>query len=168
MSSGSSISSGLSMSAKLRQAFGHFATGVTIITTRGADGKPIGMTVNSFASLSLEPPLVLWSLARASVNFDVFHDATHFAVHVLDTGQSPLARQFATRDLDRFLGVTTTPCASGVPRLSEYHACFECETHARYDGGDHSIIVGRILEIDERPGDPLLFYRGRFAKIATD
>jgi 3-hydroxy-9,10-secoandrosta-1,3,5(10)-triene-9,17-dione monooxygenase reductase component len=156
------------MSARLRQAFGHFATGVTIITTRGPDGRPIGMTVNSFASLSLEPPLALWSLARSSVNFDVFHDATHFAVHVLGTEQSPLARQFATKDIDRFLGVTTIACASGVPRLGEYHACFECETHARYDGGDHSIIVGRILEVDERPGDPLLFYRGRFARIAVD
>ena len=168
MPSGTCTSSALPMSAKLRQAFGHFATGVTIITTLGADGRPIGMTVNSFSSLSLEPPLVLWSLARASVNFDVFHDARHFAVHVLGTDHLPLARRFATKDIDRFLGVATTACASGVPRLSEYHACFECETHARYDGGDHSIIVGRILEIDERPGDPLLFYRGRFAKIASD
>ena len=156
------------MSTKLRNAFGHFATGVTIITTRTASGNPIGMTVNSFASLSLDPPLALWSLARASVNFDVFHAAPHFAVHVLGTEQSPLARQFATKDIDRFRDVTTTLCASGVPRLDEYHACFECETYARYDGGDHSIIIGRILEVDERPGDPLLFYRGRFARIVTD
>jgi flavin reductase (DIM6/NTAB) family NADH-FMN oxidoreductase RutF len=157
-----------SMAEKLLQAFGHFATGVTIVTTRGADGRPVGMTVNSFSSLSLEPPLVLWSLARASVNFDVFQRASHFAVHVLGTDHLPLARQFATKDIDRFLGVETTVCSSGVPRLSEYHACFECETHARHDGGDHSIIVGRVVGIDERPGDPLLFYRGRFAKIATD
>jgi flavin reductase (DIM6/NTAB) family NADH-FMN oxidoreductase RutF len=156
------------MSTKLRNAFGHFATGVTIITTRNADGGPVGMTVNSFSSLSLDPPLALWSLARASVNFDVFHSATHFAVHVLGTDQSPLARQFATKDIDRFLGVTTTLCMSGVPRLNEYHACFECETHARYDGGDHSIIIGRILEVDEQAGDPLLFYRGRFARIVTE
>ena len=156
------------MSTKLRNAFGHFATGVTIITTRTPTGDPVGMTVNSFASLSLDPPLVLWSLARTSVNFDVFQVETHFTVHVLGTEQSPLARQFATKDIDRFLDVTTTPCASGVPRLDEYHACFECETHARYDGGDHSIIIGRILDVDERPGDPLLFYRGRFARIVTD
>ena len=156
------------MSTKLRNAFGHFATGVTIITTRTPTGDPVGMTVNSFASLSLDPPLALWSLARASVNFDVFHAASHFAVHVLGTEQSPLARQFATKDIDRFLGVTTTACASGVPRLDDYHACFECETYARYDGGDHSIIVGRILAVDERPGDPLLFYRGRFARIVAE
>jgi 3-hydroxy-9,10-secoandrosta-1,3,5(10)-triene-9,17-dione monooxygenase reductase component len=168
MSSGSSGAPDVPISAKLRQTFGHFATGVTIVTTLGTDGRPLGMTVNSFSSLSLEPPLVLWSLARASLNFDVFHNARHFAVHVLGTDRLPLARQFATREIDRFLGVTTTACASGIPRLSEYHACFECETHARYDGGDHSIIVGRILEIDERPGDPLLFYRGRFARIAID
>ena len=154
------------MSIKLRKAFGHYATGVTIITTRDAAGEPVGMTVNSFSSLSLEPPLLLWSLARSSVNFKVFHDATHFAVHVLGTGQSTLAKQFATKDINRFLGVATTPCASGVPRLKEYHACFECEMHARYDGGDHSIIIGRVLEVDEQPGDPLLFYRGRFARIA--
>jgi flavin reductase (DIM6/NTAB) family NADH-FMN oxidoreductase RutF len=156
------------MSTKLRNAFSHFATGVTIVTTCGASGEAVGMTVNSFSSLSLEPPLVLWSLARSSVNHDVFHAATHFTVHVLGTEQSPLARQFATRDIDRFAGVTTSACASGVPRLSDYHACFECETHARYDGGDHTIFVGRVLEVDERPGDPLLFYKGRFSKIAND
>ena len=156
------------MSIKLRNAFGHYATGVTIITTRDVAGEPVGMTVNSFSSLSLDPPLLLWSLARSSVNFAAFHDATHFAVHVLGTDQSPLAKQFATKDINRFLGVTTTACASGVPRLGEYHACFECEMHARYDGGDHSIIIGRVLDVDERPGDPLLFYRGRFAKISDE
>jgi flavin reductase (DIM6/NTAB) family NADH-FMN oxidoreductase RutF len=156
------------MSSKLRNAFGHYATGVTIITTRDAAGEPVGMTVNSFSSLSLDPPLLLWSLARSSVNFAAFHDATHFAVHVLGTEQSPLAKQFATKDINRFLGVTTTACASGVPRLNEYHACFECEMHARYDGGDHSIIIGRVLDVDEHPGDPLLFYRGRFAKISGE
>jgi flavin reductase (DIM6/NTAB) family NADH-FMN oxidoreductase RutF len=156
------------MSTRLRNAFGHYATGVTIITARGAADEPVGMTVNSFSSLSLDPPLLLWSLSRNSANFSTFHDATHFAVHVLGTDQSVLARQFATRDINRFLGVTTTACASGVPRLGDYHACFECETHARYEGGDHTIIVGRVLEVDERPGDPLLFYRGRFAKIAGD
>jgi flavin reductase (DIM6/NTAB) family NADH-FMN oxidoreductase RutF len=156
------------VSIKLRNAFGHFATGVTIITTRGSAGEPVGMTINSFSSLSLDPPLVLWSLARSSVNFATFHAATHFAVHVLGTGQSVLARQFATKDIDRFLGVATSACASGIPRLGEYHACFECETYARYDGGDHAIIIGRVLDVDERPGDPLLFYRGRFARIAGE
>jgi 3-hydroxy-9,10-secoandrosta-1,3,5(10)-triene-9,17-dione monooxygenase reductase component len=156
------------MSTRLRNAFGHYATGVTIITARGSAGEPVGMTVNSFSSLSLDPPLLLWSLSRNSVNFGAFHDATHFAVHVLGTDQSELARQFATKDINRFLGVTTTACPSGVPRLGEYHACFECETHARYEGGDHTIIVGRVLEVDERPGAPLLFYRGRFARIAGD
>ena len=156
------------MTIKLRNAFGHYATGVTIITTLGANGEPVGMTVNSFSSLSLDPPLLLWSLARSSVNYDVFHRATHFAVHVLGTDQSQLARQFATKDIDRFAGVLTSACASGVPRLEAYHACFECETHARYEGGDHTIIVGRILDVDERPGEPLLFYRGRFSRIVSD
>ena len=148
------------MSTKLRNAFGHFATGVTIITTRTPTGEPVGMTVNSFASLSLDPPLVLWSLARTSVNFDVFQAATHFAVHVLGTEQSPLARQFATKDIDRFLDVDDDPLRVGctaarrVPRVFRVR---DARALRRRRPLDHRRPDPRV---DERPGDPLLFYRG--------
>lgn len=155
------------MSVELRRAFSHFATGVTVVTTIDAAGRRVGMTANSFSSLSLEPPLILWSLAKTSTNYEAFRGARHFAVHVLDSAQTALAKQFALKDIDRFAGVT---CATGhgeVPLLCDYHACFECETHAQYEGGDHTIFVGRVLRADERPGDPLLFYRGKFANVSA-
>lgn len=150
------------MSQRLRSAFGHYATGVTIVTTRGPGGEPVGMTANSFSSLSLDPPLVLWSIARTSSNYEAFRAANCFAVHVLHAGQGELARVFATRNIDRFACVATTPGASGAPLLPDFHARFECATHAQHEGGDHLIIVGRVLETEERAGAPLLFYRGRF------
>jgi len=150
------------MSADLRRAFGHYPTGVAVITTSGLTGEPVGMTANSFSSLSLDPPLVLWSIARTSGNFHVFCTARHFAVHVLHAGQSALARLFAMKDCDRFAGLPTTTGLSGAPILGDYHACFDCVTHDIMDGGDHVIVVGRVVHCDERPGDPLIFYKGRF------
>ncbi len=150
------------MTLELRRAFGHYPTGVTVVTTLTPAGERVGMTANSFGSLSLDPPLVLWSIARTSTNFAVFRVARNFAVHVLHSGQAMLARQFATRDIDRFLDVETEPGLSGAPLLPDFHACFDCETHEVLEGGDHVIIVGRVLECRERPGEPLIFYRGRF------
>jgi 3-hydroxy-9,10-secoandrosta-1,3,5(10)-triene-9,17-dione monooxygenase reductase component len=153
------------MSTTLRNAFGHFATGVTIITMLDSAGRRVGMTANSFSSLSLDPPLVLWSLARTSGNHQAFCATTHFAVHVLDSRQTDLARHFATKDIDRFGALATEVGLHGLPLLSEYHARFQCENAGCHDGGDHTIIVGRVLCVDERPGDPLLFYRGKFASV---
>jgi flavin reductase (DIM6/NTAB) family NADH-FMN oxidoreductase RutF len=154
------------MSQHLRSAFGHYATGVTIITTRGVTGQPLGMTANSFSSLSLHPPLVLWSIACTSSNYEAFRTASCFAVHVLHAGQGELARVFSTRNIDRFAGVETTPGASGAPLLPDFHARFDCETHSQHEGGDHLIIVGRVLSAEERGGAaPLLFYRGRFLAL---
>ena len=153
------------MSATLRNAFGHFATGVTIITMLDSAGRRVGMTANSFSSLSLDPPLVLWSLARKSVNHDAFCGTRHFAVHVLDSHQTELARHFATKDIDRFARLATDVGLHGLPLLTDYHARFQCENAGCHSGGDHTIIVGRVLCFDEQPGDPLLFYRGRFASV---
>lgn len=154
------------MSVELRRAFSHYATGVTVVTTIDARGARVGMTANSFSSLSLDPPLVLWSLARTSTNHAAFCAARHFAIHVLDAAQTALARQFATRDVDRFAGVAVEAGVEGLPILTDFHARFECETWAQYDGGDHTVFVGRVLRTEERPGDPLLFYRGKFAHVA--
>ena len=155
------------MSLDLRRAFGHYATGVTVITTTTPTGARFGMTANSFASLSLEPPLVLWSIAKTSTNFESFRDTRNFAVHVLHAGQAALARQFATKDIDRFDGIACAEGRSGAPLLCDYHACFDCETHEVLEGGDHLIIVGRVLDCHERAGEPLIFYRGRFLEGHT-
>jgi flavin reductase (DIM6/NTAB) family NADH-FMN oxidoreductase RutF len=152
--------------AALRRAFSHFATGVTIVTMVDESGERVGMTANSFSSLSLDPPLVLWSLAKSSTNYAAFCSARHFAIHILDATQSKLARRFSTKATDRFCDIETTLGHGDVPLLDLFHACFECETHARHEGGDHTIIIGRVLRTQERPGDPLLFYRGKFS-VAT-
>jgi flavin reductase (DIM6/NTAB) family NADH-FMN oxidoreductase RutF len=149
------------MTIELRRAFGNYATGVTVITTTTPRGERVGMTANSFTSLSLDPPLVLWSVARTSNCFEAFCDSRNFAVHVLHAGQAELARRFATRDVDRFEGLVCTTGRSGAPLLCDYLACFDCATHQTLDGGDHVIVVGRVLECHERPGEPLIFFRGR-------
>ena len=155
------------MSLELRRAFGHYATGVTVITTTTPAGERIGMTANSFASLSLDPPLVLWSIAKTSTNFEAFRNAPNFAVHVLHSGQAALARQFATRAIDRFEGIACAVGRSGAPLLCDYHACFDCETQEVIEGGDHLILIGRVLECHERAGEPLIFYRGRFLETVV-
>ncbi|HET7204310.1 MAG TPA: flavin reductase family protein [Steroidobacteraceae bacterium] len=152
------------MTRKLRRAFGHYATGVTVVTTTTAGGERAGITVNSFSSLSLDPPLVLWSIARTAATFASFREAGAFAVHVLHAGQAHLARQFALRGGDRFAGVSCATGPSGAPLLDDFLACFDCETYATHEGGDHLVIVGRVLESFERSGEPLLFYRGRFVE----
>jgi flavin reductase (DIM6/NTAB) family NADH-FMN oxidoreductase RutF len=147
--------------ARLRAAFGHFATGVAIITTGGGPGRCTGMTVNSFASLSLAPPLVLWSIAKSSGSHAVFAGTGEFAVHVLKADQAALARQFSAKVPDRFSGVAFEASPTGIPLLQDYHARIVCRTEHRYDGGDHTIIIGKVLAVDEKDGDPLVFYRGR-------
>jgi flavin reductase (DIM6/NTAB) family NADH-FMN oxidoreductase RutF len=141
-----------------RRALGHFATGVTIITARAPDGTPIGMTCNSFSSLSLDPPLVQWSIAKSSQNFAAICAATHFAVQVLDESQGELCRQFSLKNTDRFANVQLETGINNLPLLARHHARFECETWARHEAGDHMIIIGKVLRLCEQEG--LLFYRG--------
>lgn len=148
-----------------RRALGHFATGVTIITARAADGSPVGLTCNSFASLSLEPPLVQWSIAKTSRNYSAICTAAYFAVHVLDAVQGDLCRQFSAKDLDRFGNLELEAGLHDLPLLSRYHARFECESYARHEAGDHTIVIGRVLRLSEQSGDPLIFYRGGFSRL---
>jgi len=120
------------------------------------------MTINSFSSVSLDPPLILWSIADDAYSYDAFIDAEYFAVNVLTTEQAPLSERFATRAIDKFDGLACRTGLHGVPILPEYAARFECSTEYRYDGGDHKIIVGRVLRLEERETDPLILYRGQF------
>lgn len=148
-----------------RQALGQFATGVTVITTLDAAGEKVGMTANSFSSVSLDPMLVLWSIAKTSRSFAAFEQARHFAIHVLTAEQKELSSQFASNCDDRFQNVPHQPGLGGVPILDDYCAVFQCETEARHEGGDHIIIVGRVVAFDRRPRAPLIFHAGRYADL---
>ncbi len=150
----------------LRDGFGRFATGVTIVTTTGLLG-PVGFVANSFSSVSLDPPLVLWSPARASSRFEVFSLAAHFAIHVLEAGQAEWMARFA-RGGSGFDGLDHSVTAEGLPALSGALARFDCARHAGHDGGDHQIIVGRVLRVTVRDGAPLVFSRGRTGQFVPD
>lgn len=145
----------------LRGALGAFATGVAIVTTAAADG-PHGLTINSFVSVSLDPPLVLWSLDRRSHSLDAFEAAPCFAINVLGAHQADLARRFARPGAPRFGGLALADGLEGAPLLPDCIASFECRRVAVHDGGDHVIFVGRIerYRADHRP--PLVFSRGQF------
>jgi flavin reductase (DIM6/NTAB) family NADH-FMN oxidoreductase RutF len=149
-----------------RRALGQFATGVTVITTRASDGRKVGVTVNSFSSVSLDPPLILWSLARQAPSIADFTSATHFAVNVLEVRQHHLSRQFSTPMPDKFAGVEFAEGVSGVPLLQGAIAHFVCRTVRQYDGGDHIIIIGEVEEYKCHEGEPLVFHSGRY-RIAT-
>ena len=147
-----------------RNALGQFATGVTIVTARGASGECVGATVSSFNSVSLDPPMVLWSLDKRAYSRTAFESSTHFAVHVLTLEQRELAERFAKRGVDKF---ETLLCRSGlgqVPLLAGCAACFECVTRHKYDGGDHVIFVGEVERFEHMAGLPLLFHGGAFAQ----
>jgi len=145
----------------LRNAFGCFATGVVVVTAFDADGTALGMTINSFSSLSLDPPLLLWSIANSSRNLAAFRDCRQFALHVLHAGQQDLARRFASRELDRFQGLPADLDA-GAPLLEDFHARFTCTSEMFHVGGDHTILIGRVTDAQIREVRPLLFYRGQF------
>jgi 3-hydroxy-9,10-secoandrosta-1,3,5(10)-triene-9,17-dione monooxygenase reductase component len=148
---------------QFRQALGSFATGITIVTTRDAQGADVGMTANSFNSVSLEPPMILWSLAKSSYSLPAFMAAEHFAVHVLGADQENLSNQFAKRGADKFSGLTVTRGRNDIPLLGGCAARFECRTAFRYEGGDHVIFVGEVLDYQHLPRTPLLYHGGRYA-----
>src|SRR6188768_1262870 len=142
---------------ELRDALGRFATGVTVVTTEGPHG-PLGITANSFASVSLDPPLVLWSPARKSRRFPAFEAASHFAVHVLSGRQRALAERFAGPE-QGFAGLDVTHGIGRVPLIAGCAARFECRHAAGYDGGDHLIVVGEVLRFEQTDLAPLLYWR---------
>jgi flavin reductase (DIM6/NTAB) family NADH-FMN oxidoreductase RutF len=156
---------GPATAARFRQALGRFVTGVTVVTAATPAG-PMGITVNSFTSVSLDPPLVLWCPARASRRFEYFTQATHFAVHVLGEEQRDLSRRFASgAGLFADLDPATTP--EGVPVLPDPLARFDCARHATHDGGDHVIVLGRVLRGSLRDGAPLVFSGGDYGQFSS-
>jgi len=151
-----------------RNALGTYATGVTIITAAAPDGKPYGLTCNSFASVSLNPPLVLWSLVVYSSSLTVFQNASHFTVNVLGASQQALATKFAKSSDDKFTGVDWTPGLGGAPVLADSVANFQCRSVNRYYGGDHVIFLGAVEAYTYGATEPLLFARGAFGRFLAD
>ncbi len=148
---------------EFRAALGMFATGVTIVTVRTATGELLGLTANSFNSVSLAPPLVLWSLARAAGTLAAFSAGSHYAINILAADQKELAERFAVRGRDRWTDVVFAKGAGGAPLLAGAAATFECFNRSRYEEGDHVIFVGEVERCSHRDGaSPLLFHGGQF------
>ncbi|HWI09847.1 MAG TPA: flavin reductase [Burkholderiaceae bacterium] len=151
---------------EFRKTLGTFTTGVTIITTRAADGTPVGITANSFNSVSLDPPMVLWSLARNARSLAAFDKAQHWAVHILSADQEPLSNRFARSSEDKFSGVPVDTGIGDVPLLSNCTSRLQCRTSFKYEGGDHIIFVGEVLAFDRNDVAPLVFHGGAYAVAA--
>ena len=149
----------------LRDAFGSFATGVTIVTTSGPVGADIGLTANSFSSVSLDPPMVLWSLARTSSSIEAFRNSVYFAVHILSADQEALSARFASRGIDRFGGLALDRGPDGIPMLPDCMARFTCKLAYQYEGGDHVIFVGEIVDFSHSASKPLVFHGGRYGML---
>lgn len=146
-----------------RAALAMFATGVTIVTARDEHGAPVGLTANSFNSVSLTPPLVLWSLSQQAGSMAAFARGSHYAIHILAAGQHALAERFASRAVDRFAGVDWHEGGNGVPLLDGAAAVFECFNRSRYEEGDHVIFVGEVEHCARRDGaQPLIFHGGKY------
>ena len=154
-------------SRAFRNALGRFATGVAIVTALDADGHPVGLTVNSFSAVSLEPPLVLWCLDNRSHNLAAFSRASHHAINILAADQEELSNRFATWPADRFAGLDWHPGVGGAPVLPSCCAVFEVANETAHAAGDHTIFIGRVERFAEqaRPA-PLLFHAGRYARLA--
>jgi flavin reductase (DIM6/NTAB) family NADH-FMN oxidoreductase RutF/DNA-binding MarR family transcriptional regulator len=148
---------------EFRDALSSFATGVTVVTCLDTDGEPVGATASSFNSVSMDPPLILWSITKSAYSAEAFINAKHFAVNVLSADQVELSNKFARSGTDKFLDVTIEQGMGGVPILPGAITCFECEAYATYDGGDHEIIVGQVKGMRTSPGPGLVFYRGAYA-----
>lgn len=151
-------------SREFRDALGCFPTGVAVVTAPDRAGRYVGVTANSFNSVSLDPPLVLWSLATTARSHRAFIEAGWFAINILSSTQVDLSRRFAKRDLDKFAGVETVRGLGGVALLPGSAARFQCRTYAIYEGGDHEIFVGEVLDFDYSGRPPLVFHRGDYAR----
>ena len=148
-----------------RRALGNFATGVTVVTAADASGRKVGVTANSFNSVSLDPPLILWSIEKRSTSHAVFEAATHFAVNVLAADQIDLSNNFARPREDRFAEIEYQAGAGGAPVLADCSARFECEKYQQVDGGDHWIMIGKVVAFDDCGRSPLLYHQGAYSMV---
>ncbi len=151
---------------RLREVLGCFATGVVVVTTQREDGAPVGVTVNSFNSVSLDPPLILWSLSLKAPSLAAFRSHEHFAVNILSEKQQDLCMRFARPAPDKFAGLAFDRDRSGTPLLRDAAAHLVCRTFARHPGGDHEIYVGEVVSLESFDRAPLVFHQGGFRRLA--
>lgn len=148
---------------EFRNALGQFATGVTVITSLDENDQPVGVTASSFNSVSVDPPLVLWSLAKDSGSLSAYQESGHFCVHVLAEDHQALSQRFASRGTDKFAGIEWSTGEGGSPLLDDFAAQFQCKTTYQYEGGDHVIFVGEVISYEAREQQPLVFHKGSYA-----
>ena len=149
-----------------RNALGNFPTGVTVMTAHSEEHGLAGVTANSFSSVSLDPPLILWSIGKDSTSLKIFQAATHFAVNVLSAEQKDLSNHFAQRSTEKFDGMAFEVGAGGSPILPNTAASFECEVFECVEGGDHWIMLGRVLKFTNTGSAPLVFHKGQYSSLA--
>ena len=152
-------------SKAFRQCLGKFATGVTVVTCCDANGNPCGITANSFSSVSLDPPLVLWNIAKVSNSLEAYLDAAYFAINILSSEQRDVSTHFAQSDHTLFDDVAFELSDRNVPLLPGTIATFECRTHQVHDCGDHYIIIGEVQDFAARDQEPLLFFGGDYRRL---
>jgi len=151
--------------SEIRNVMGHFATGVTVITTSDITGKPFGLTVNSFTSLSLNPPLVVVCVDKTVDCYSCFDESKVFAVNVLGEDQEELSRRFATKGIEKFAGIQWRTGVHGSPLLDGVIGTIECKVTRSYEGGDHTIFLGEILSATAKGDRPLLFFKGKYHRL---
>lgn len=150
-----------------RRVLGQFATGVAVVTATGAEGQWVGMTMSSFNSVSLDPPLVLFSVARSAHSLPALREAAGYGISILGRDQEHLSNRFARALEDKWAGVSHVPGAHGAPLIPDALAHLECAPYARHDGGDHELFIARVLRFEAvNAGDPLIFFRGRYHALA--
>lgn len=148
-----------------RAALGRFASGITVVTSRDAEGRDVGMTISAFCSVSLAPPLILVSVARNASMYQALAQAEHFAVNILADTQEPLSRRFSSKEADRFEGIGFTRGRTGVALLDDVLCWIECRRVAMHEAGDHTLVVGETLAMQTSDARPLLYYRGGYATL---
>ncbi|MDD3675609.1 flavin reductase [Thauera propionica] len=158
---------GEDFSRRFRNALGMFATGITVVTTRTPAGEPIGLTVNSFNSVSLEPPLIVWSLANDLPSRPLFEGCEYYAINVLAEDQMDLSQRFASRNGEKFAGLEIDAGQGGVPLLKGCCARFVCRNTVRHDGGDHIVFISEVVDFGREERLPLLYFGGAYRRVAA-
>ncbi len=151
-----------------KEAMGNYPTGVTVVTTTDHEGKPVGLTVNSFASVSLDPLMILWSIDHKASSIHTFKESAKFAVHLLAEDQQELVKQFSSRDVDRFSKVKWGFSDNHLPVIEDAFAVFECETFQTVEAGDHTILIGSVINITTEKKNPLLYHRRHIGAIPSE